>query len=267
MIQPFRDKKQIARRKLITEIVIFVCVFLFLSSGVLLSSSGKLLNLFGRPVWVVKNATVGKVENVLNFFRTKSSLLAENNKLKVDNSYLDFKMIDYKILKDENDQLKDLMGRLPNKHNFILANILTKPDLSPYDTIVVDAGISLGIKEESFVYANGNIPIGKVDKVYLKTSLIMLYSNPGQVTNGMIDGSENSVVLIGRGGGNFEIKVPQESVIEKGTMVILPNVNSVGSEVVAIVEEVISTKIDPYKKVLLRSPVNVQAIKWVEIEK
>ena len=72
--------------------------------------------------------------------RAKSSIAALNENLLKENADLKLGMIDYQILKDENIQLKELLGRIRPKNDFILANILTKPNISPYDTIIVDIG-------------------------------------------------------------------------------------------------------------------------------
>ena len=68
--------------------------------------------------------------------------------------------------------------------------------------------------EDDVVYANGDIPIGNIGKVYAKTSLVALYTNPGQKTEGFINGTNASVELVGRGGGNFEMVIPLELQVE-----------------------------------------------------
>lgn len=196
--------------------------------------------------------------------RTKSSVFAENQALIQENADLKNSMIDYQVVKKENDQLKELMGRLPTTYSFVLGNILTKPNRSPYDTIIIDIGSNAGIKENDQVFANAVTPIGQISKVYPNSSLVVLYSNPGQITEANIDGSNASVELTGRGGGNFEMSVPIDLPSEKGTLVVLPDSTS---EVVAIIEKIISVPTDPVKKVLLSSPINVQSLKWVQVKK
>jgi rod shape-determining protein MreC len=267
MIHQFRDKRNITRRKIITQISIWVVVFAVLSVGVLLSTSSKLLNLLGRPVWSAQKLTVGAVDGTADLIRTKSSVIRENDKLKSDNSALTAAMIDYQILKDENESLKAILGRVALKHNFTLAYILAKPDLSPYDTVIVDAGEKVGVSVGQSVYADGDVPVGEVTKVYGNTSLVSLYSNPGKVTNAFMASSNNSVEIVGRGGGNFDMRIPQEVVVNTGDMVVTTSSKTVSSEVIAIVEGVTSSPSDPYKDVLLRSPVNIQDIKYLQIEK
>lgn len=173
-------------------------------------------------------------------------------------------MIDYQVLKSENEQLKELLGRISPKYNFTLANILAKPNSSPYDTIIIDVGSNLDITEGLQVFADGNMPIGEIGKVYENSSLVMLYSNPGQVTEAMLEGSNTTVELIGRGGGNFEMTIPLDLPSENGKLVVLP---STQSGVIAVIDALLSVPTDPVKKVLLRSPVNIQSLKWVQIKR
>jgi len=100
--------------------------------------------------------------------------------------------------------------------------------------------------------------------VYSNTSLVTLYTNPGQATEAMIEGTNTNIELIGRGGGNFEMTIPLDLPFAKGNLVYLP---SMQSEIIAIIEDVISSPNDPVKKVLLSSPVNVQSLKWVFVKR
>jgi cell shape-determining protein MreC len=264
MIHQFRDKKEIVRRKIIIRNVIGFGLFFVLSAVGFLGWSGRLSNFIGRPIWSTEKMMTDSLYNINYLVRSKSSISNENHNLIDEILALRLTMSDYQILKKENDDLKELIGRLPTKNNFILGNILTKPNHSPYDTIVIDIGSSDGIKEGNLVYANGNIPIGNIGKVYDKTSLVILYSNPGQKTEGFMNGTNASVLLTGRGGGNFEMIIPVDLTAEKGTIIFLPGNNS---EVLGIVDEIISRSSDPFKKVILSSPVNVQNLKWIQVKK
>jgi len=260
----FLDKKQILKKKKITQNIIGFGVFFILVVIGIFSLTGQFFNFIGRPILEVKQSIISSFTNAGYLFNTKESLSNENKKLTDENSGIKLQMIDYQILKDENNQLKEMMGRVPASKDFVLGNILTKPSNSPYDTIIIDVGEKDRLKIGDQVFANGDIPIGTVSNIYGKTSLISLYTNPGQKTEGFINGLNASVELIGRGGGNFEMIIPLELQVETGTMIYLPGGTSL---VVALIDEVISTPTDPFKKVLLSSPVNVQNLKWVEIKK
>lgn len=264
MIHQFRDKKRIKKRRLFFKTIAICCIFFVLSVTGFFSWTGKMFTSMGRVIWKTESKVSESLSSVGYIARTKASVFAENEKIKKEDNELKLSMIDYQILKKENEQLKELLGRIPAKSDFILANIITRPNNSPYDTIIIDSGIDVGIKEGVRVYANANIPIGEVSKVYKNASLVRLYSNPGQVTGAVLDGSNASVDLIGRGGGNFEMTVPLELVTDNGVAVVLPGLNT---EVLAIVDAVISSPTDPQKKVILHSPANIQSLKWVQVKK
>ena len=264
MIHQFQDKKQILRRKKNIRNIIILGIFFVLASFGFLSMSGGMLNFIGRPIWNAERYIITKFDNIGYFFKTKNNIYNENKRLIEENLNINLSMIDYQILKKENTDLKEILSRLQVDDNFILGNILTKPNHSPYDTIIIDIGEKSEIKEGDLVYANGNVPIGNISKVYAKTSLVSLYSNPGQKTEGYLNDSNASVELVGRGGGNFEMIIPIDLVVDRGSIVYLPGLSSL---VVAIVDEIISKPSDPFKKVILSSPVNVQNLKWVEVKK
>jgi cell shape-determining protein MreC len=264
MIHQFRDKKQIEERKKIIRNIIGFGVLIILVALGILTWTGRIFNFIGRPMWEAERTINNNVYNMNYLVRTKASISNENHNLINEIASLRSSMIDYQIIKDENNQLKEILGRIPEKSNFVLGNILTKPNHSPYDTVVIDIGYNLGVKEGNMVYADGNIPIGNISKVHEKTSLVALYTNPGQVTEGFINDTNASVEMIGRGGGNFEMIIPIELNLENGTMIYLPNNIS---QVVALVNETISKPSDPFKKVLLSSPLNVQNLKWVQVKK
>lgn len=70
--------------------------------------------------------------------------------------------------------------------------------------------------------------------------------------------------LLGRGGGNFEMMITKELNIIQGTQVIIPHLSS---RVVAVVADIVSDDRSPMQKVILKSPVNIQELKWVEVKK
>lgn len=264
MIHQFRDKKQIIRRKIIIKnVIVFGIFFILLGIGIL-SWTGILFNNIGKPIWKTEKIINDTLYDYNYILRKKSAVSNENHNLIEENSNLKLSMIDYQILKNEVNELKEILDRKPENSDFILGNILTKPNHSPYDTIIIDVGENQGVKEQNMVYGNGNIPIGKISKIYSKTSLVSLFTNPGQKTEGFMDITNASVELTGRGGGNFEMIIPIELQADKGTAIYLPSSTSL---IIALVDEIISVPTDPFKKVLLSSPINVQNLKWVQVRK
>jgi len=260
----FRDKKKIENKKQFFKIVIVsFIIFLLILTGIA-SRSGGFFNFIGKPLWKIKNSFLNTIFSSGYLIKTKKSVFIENEELEKKINEQNLAMVDYQILKSENEELKSLFGRVTKNNLFILANILVKPSQSPYDTLIIDIGNDYGFKKGDKVFVNKEIPIGYISNIYEHTSLVSLYSNPGERTEAMIQGLNSTVELIGRGGGNFEITIPIDLLIDKGTRVVFPGISS---EVIAITEDVISSPTDPVKKVLLRSPVNIQQLKWVQVER
>ena len=166
----------------------------------------------------------------------------------------------------------------------ILGSILSKPNQSPYDTLVIDVWDNKGIKVGDIVFALSNVPIGRVGIVYNFSSKVVLFSSPGEKTQVVVPAGSSGTVeaggdtrpndrnlpvgqvfteAVGRGGGNFEIILPRDIVLAKGAEVVLPGINS---NVLGIVEAIVSDPRDSFTKILLTSPVNIFELKFVEVE-
>jgi len=221
-----------------------------------------------RPFLSAGGSVGGKVSSWGGYFQFKKSLQNENEDLKLKLSEMEAKIANWSILSDENIKLKEILGRSENRE-LILAAILAKPDRSPYDTLVIDAGREdlpagkAGLEVGDIVFAFGDTPIGKIAEVYPNSSKVILFSSPGEKTEVLISGKDIFMQVVGRGGGNFEMTLPRDFVLEKGTEVQLPGLVP---HVLATVVEILSDPRDAFQKALLVAPVNVQELKFVEIE-
>ncbi|MCX6753806.1 MAG: hypothetical protein NTV03_01990 [Candidatus Nomurabacteria bacterium] len=264
MIHQFRDKKEIVKKRRMIKNLIFLSIFLLLAVLGVFGFSSNLLHFIGRPIWKIETSVKNNLINIGYVARTKASVYKENQNLLSENVDLKNSLVDYQVLKNENISLKESFGRVPTKMDMILANILTKPSYSPYDTLIIDIGADDKIAAGDKVYSNVTTPIGEINTVYKNTSLVVLYSSPGTITTAMIDGANTNVDLVGRGGGNFEMIIPIDLPYTKGGSVVM---SSLQPEVVAVIGDVISNPNDPVKKVLLSSPVNIQNLKWVFVDR
>lgn len=248
---------------------------------------------FFRPVLTAGNSIGGKLKSVGSYFASKNSLYLQNQKLQAEARENEARTLNYNSILSENENLKAILGRLPaqagknEKINMVLSVILAKPDQSLYDTLVIDAGAKQGIKTGDTVFALGDVPIGRVNLVYENSAKVILFSNAGEKTQVIIPtpsfsspkgetnalsplgrvreglGGDVFVEIIGRGGGNFEMILPRDLVLQKGDQVVMPGINPY---VLAVVETIVSDPRDPFSKALLTSPVNIQELKFVEVE-
>ncbi|MFA6257759.1 MAG: rod shape-determining protein MreC [Candidatus Paceibacterota bacterium] len=247
--------------KITLGIVVLIILFYF-KSGVF-DGLSSVSQVFFHPVLVVGQNVGEKFGSLGAYFISKNSLFLENQNLKdqIRDSAAD--RANYLSVVDENNKLKEILGRKNENKKMILAAILAKPNQSVYDTLIIDAGTAQGIKVGGMVFAFGNVPIGRVDLVYESSSNVVLFSNAGEKTQVVVTGKDSFLEIVGRGGGNFEMILPRDFILQKGDQVVLPGINPY---VLAIVETIISDPRDPFTKVLLVSPVNIQELKFVEVD-
>ena len=256
--------KKIKRKKIfkIALYVVILIVLFYFRSGIFNGFSYVSQGLF-RPVLILGNNIGEKLKSLSSLFVSKNSLYLQNESLQSQLNEDEAKMSNYNSLLAENDSLKEILNRKNAKVSMTLAAILSKPNQSIYDTLVIDAGANQGIKVGDMVFALGDVPIGRVSLVYNNSSKVVLFSNAGEKTQAVISGKNVFMEIVGRGGGNFEMIMPKDFTLQKGDQVVLPGINPY---VLAIVETIISDPRDPFTKALLSSPVNVQELKFVEIE-
>ncbi len=182
------DKK--IKRNKILKYFIFVVVLFFLiyfRAGIFNGLSYVSQFVF-RPVLILGNGIGQKLSEAGSYFYSKKSLLSENDSLKLKLSEQEARMSNYNSVLDENFKIKEILGRKNEKTDMILASILSKPNQSPYDTLVIDLGLKDNITAGQKVFALGNIPIGRVAEVYFNSSKIVLFSSPGEKTEVVISG-------------------------------------------------------------------------------
>lgn len=266
--------KKIKRKKFLSIFtgVVFVVVLFYFRTNVFNGLSFVSHKIF-NPVLIVGNNIKGKIGNIGSYFSSKNSLYKENEDLRTKLSENQALMSNYNSIVAENTELKKMLGRGDEQAPTILATILEKPNQSLYDTIVVDVGLDKGIKEGSLVFVPsqdsqglliGSVPIGKVADVYSNSSKVILFSTSGEKTQVIVSKENAFMEIIGRGGGNFEMILPRDFTLQKGDQVVLPGITP---RVLGVVETIISDPRDSFIKALLVSPMNIQDLKFVEVEK
>lgn len=214
-----------------------------------------------RPVWVGEQSAAVLFSDFFGLLASKRALVLENRTLEARLANVEPLLLERELLREENRMLKNIFGRA-GEDEFLLAAILTRPNITLYDTFIVDAGENLGVTEGAVVLTEGESAIGTVSEVYSKTSLIKLFSSPGEKTNVIIGESSTPAVALGRGGGNFEVTLPRGADISVGMLVLLPDLHG---RILGVVEEILVNPADPLQTVLFKNPVNMGEARFVEI--
>ena len=248
-----------------SKIIIIFVIFLSLSLLAILfpNFTRQLSSTISRPVWTAKSLITGSLSGIKDFLAFKSSLIKENIELKDRVAQLELKVTDHDILEKEIEDLRMEVGRVGNSRRF-MASILSKPPNSPYDTLLIDAGTSLGLQVGDKVYLSENIIIGTVMSVTDKTSVTTLFSSSGQKQRATLLRTGTVFELSGRGGANFIVEVPKESDILVGDIFIYPGILQ---SVISNVYYIDANSQSSFKTVYLRIPGNVFSAKHIFIEK
>ncbi|MBI2617855.1 rod shape-determining protein MreC [Candidatus Kaiserbacteria bacterium] len=223
----------------------------------------RVLHTIGNPLWKAQARAGGAVDGVFAGFKDKQSLREENKRLKEEIVRLTFSSISAEVLRHENEDLRRLLQR-EGEVERIAAAVLARPSRSLYDTFVVDVGRKNGVVMNARVFGAGDIVIGTVAEVYPSTSLVSLYSTPGRTTEIFVgDDSAISAEAVGRGGGDFEVKLPRGVEVTAGTPVFSPLLQG---GILGVVEDVVALPSNSFQTILFSSPVNIQSLRTVAVE-
>ena len=242
-------------------ILVFVVLFIFALSR---DFSKNILFAIGKPLWVFSSSFVSFLDNNIEIFRSKNFLIEENKKLlsEIKSSRKD--LLFFYLVQKENETLKDLFNRKKQSDNLILASVLVKPNISPYDILILDVGKNNNVVVGELVIADASVFIGKIIEVYDFSSKVKLYSSPGEKTNVLVGPDNILKEAEGIGNGNFKIEVPKEIGVKVGDSIVMPGIFA---NIFGIVEKVESKETDSFQTVLFKSPINIQELKFVEIVK
>jgi len=242
-------------------LVLVILVLFFYSQ--ILGLLGSIFRILIYPIWITENTLKEKTINPFDFLASKKNLLIINKQLQENIEEDKLMLADRNLLLKENIELKELMGRL-KENNMVLASVITKPNASVYDSLIVDAGKNLGIKKGDKVFVSGDILMGEIVKVNRKTSKVELYSSFGEKISVSVGLSNIDAIAIGRGGGNFEIKLPRGVDVKIGDPVFMKGINAV---VLGSIEKIIFVLALLDFPLLFKSPINLFELQWVQISK
>lgn len=214
------------------------------------------------PLFSLKNSLTGFFKEEVAFFKEKKSLEKEILLLKEKLMEQESDILLSDTLKRENEELKSIFSNT-EKRALIESTIISRHDFGDYNSLIIDAGSSDGVREGMPVTAYGNILMGYTAEVSENSSRVRLISFPGNEIAVYIEGVV-SAVGVGAGGENIHVNLPQDINVEIGN-----RVSSVGRETlfVGFVEKIFKEPVDPFQKIFLRMPVNINELTRVYLVK
>ena len=236
-----------------------ILVAVFILGAVVFSLIDSVIVSAATHFWKTENVVIRKFQNWNSLFDSQKKLWEENTFLKEKVSSLELTILSLSGGQTQEEVLLDLAGRKQRPEQ-IISTVLTRPPQTSYDTIIIDAGFRDSITLGSEVSLPEGPVLGLVSEVLPRSSKVKLFSSNGEETSAILERGSVPVILIGSGGGNFKIVLPQDVVVEKGDRILSADTTS---RLVAIVGEVSVSSTDSFKEVLAKSPTNIFGLRFV----
>ncbi len=212
--------------------------------------------------WKTEKSLTGWFADTIGLVRSKYSLERENQRLRGEIISNEVSLLLLAGAKRENDELKAILGRRP-EGDIILASVLVRPPVSPYDTLVIDAGSNDGVEVGDLVFADGDVLVGEIAEVYRRQSKVALFSTPGKKINVSLGEAGVRTEAVGRGGGNFSASVPSDAEIKESDTVIFSDMKL---HTLGVIEKITIDSAGSFSIVLWKIPVNINEIRFVEVK-
>jgi cell shape-determining protein MreC len=213
------------------------------------------------PVFRVSEALGAGTHTFFSSFGNAAALTARNENLAGENTVL---ASENQALLEKVTNLSELLGTSAAQKNIpgILAGVVARPPVSPYDTLVLDAGKSDGVALGMEAFGAGGVPVGVVSQVLSDFSRVTLFSAPGTVTNGSVGHANTVLTITGAGGGAMNAIVARAATVAEGDTVFAPGPGMLPIGTVVRVE---SSALSPGVTLRIRPAVNIFSISWVTL--
>lgn len=221
--------------------------------------------LVSRPFLAVGKVTVDLATDLKQFVRFKKSLVAENQKLKLENLRLKNIWQSNQTISQENLELKKIVGLNSRSEKPLLLAVTARPIITPHDILIVSLSDDQNhlIKVGDLVTTGGGqVLLGRVAEIYRSSAKIKLFTSFGDQVIVAIGPKSIPAIAKGLGSGNFSLSLPRGTEIAVGDSVFA---NSYRNLLLGSVGAIEAKSSDPYIRVLFRLPINLYELKWVEI--
>lgn len=246
----------------IRGVFIVMALFLILGAVAVRERIAGVLYTVTAPLFSVEQSVREGMSGRLVLFRSKRALLEENKALKEMNVFLTAEVYTLPIVRKENEELKEILARRVPDRRVLLARVRAEPGRSPYGTLLLDKGEADGVHVGDIATVYSDIALGVIDRAYAGSSVVKLFSSPGEETDALLGEGNVPVRAEGMGGGNFKARVPKGVVVKEGDSVVSPVLEV---PLLGIVGSVESAPSDSFQSVLFQVPINIYELKWVEI--
>ena len=244
------------RRKLFFATLCIIALFAidFFTGGFLRAH----VRVVGSYVWRAADTIVSGITGS-GMFATRSMLASENQKLKQRITELEEHIAAIRAAEAENEELRAI-AKVAEREPGITAPIISSYKASPYGTFLIGAGEADGVQAGALIISKEDFVLGEVVEVSAHEALVKEFFASRSRVEARVAGVP--VTLAGSGGGNAVGEIPRGSQIATGTPVSVP---SLGGRLVGLVGKTEGDVSTPSVKVYIRTPVNIETIRFVYV--
>lgn len=246
-------------KKIIAIIFVAAVVLGLLFVGV--RNVGTILGTVHTPVAGAVSLSEEVFKTIGAYFVGAKKFMEERDALQSELAIKNSELESLKASVPDYDELRELKEGNPEH---IFAGVMLRPNHTPYDSLVLDKGSQDGIEEGAVVYALGNRPIGSVVRTSGNTSVVALFSSPGIESFVYVRGPNIFVKAIGKGGGVFDVEIPEGIEVLAGNNVLMPTLSS------AFLGTITTVRSDPKQPGTIASvptAVSLNSLRYVAIAK
>jgi cell shape-determining protein MreC len=261
-ISPNRRRKHIPARTLLFGVLILIVLGVISLMRVQLFSVAWRV---GEPILNVRNSVAASFEGVFAQFTSNARLANENDLLRAALASSSGMLLDRDLLFSELVDARARLGRHATSTT-VIAGVIARPPLVPYDTLILDAGTRDGVAKGDLVTAGGQALIGSVEEVYTTMARVVLFSAAGLAHDTLLvsstGGSAVPLSVVGQGAGSFVGEVPAGTTVNTNDMAIFPGIAE------GLIARVSAVDVPPgssFKKVYLQFPVDIFSLRFVEV--
>ena len=254
------DKEKKQKNILYTVGIIFIVIIFFTPTLTYLYDG------FEKPLTSLWNAsynvkTAG--EDLTTTLFKKHRLLKENEELKEQLHLLNAEVERVPYLESLLASYEAMTENSLGDEIILPAEVLARSPLTTSGTLIINRGERDGVTPGDTVVAYNNILIGYVAEVFDTTSRVTLYTHNTIETQAIFYPEEESITLIGHGGG-YKTELPRETEAEVGSIAYS---QGEPGRVMGIVQKIVFDPRDPFKQVYLSLPISLNHVQVVGVIK
>ncbi len=205
-------------------------------------------------------------------WKKEAQLISENKSLKNQLDELRASLAAKNLTLNNYQKIAEIFPA--ENEDLIMAEILARPNVTLYDTVLLNRGTKDGVARGAKIFGYHGVVLGEITDVYENTAKAKLYSSPEEKSLVSLIGAQKEasskknpqagLIAVGEGGGVFRLQIHREIPVAVGDFLVLEGLNN---HLLAEVASIKKDDRDPAQEILAHSLVNLNEINFLGIEK